>query len=559
MKSRDIPYSEAGVPGDSGRHPSARTHILFRPRAHYEVSVSGRFRDPISGYRLREHARTLFRGRRAEAGIVSLALLCVLVVAAGYVADPGAGWVAGTLARLHPVVVHLPIGFLLGAALFEVWGRISRHDVLRLGGMGLLAAGVATAAVSVAAGFMLSREGAYDEAVLFRHQVLGLLVLAVAFASLALGVLFRARSLAWDRAYGAGIALVVLLVTAAGHFGGALTHGPDYLTERLPSPLRSVLGLGATTATMRPGEEDVARIRVFDHLIAPALAERCVGCHGPSKHDGDLRLDSYTGLLAGGEGGPAVAPGNAAASELVRRITLPAHHEDHMPPSGRRPLTVADADLIRLWIDAGADTAARVSDLPFPESMSALVEAFGIDPLQPRTGIFALDVAPPDPDALSASRDAGWQIAPLSERVVFLDVRPGIEARAIDDGSLDALEQLAANVAWLDLRSTSITNGAAERLARLTHLVRLRLDHTAISAETIESISSLPYLSYLNLVGTRVDDGALEWIAEMTGLRAVYVWRTAASEAGVARLRESRPKLSVVAGPEAASAPAFNK
>ena len=58
--------------------------------------------------------------------------------------------------------------------------------------------------------------------------------------------------------------------------------------------------------------------------------------------------------MRGGKDGPVVRAGNVQDSDLFRRITLPAGHDDFMPKEGKRPLSSDQVKLIELWIDAGA-------------------------------------------------------------------------------------------------------------------------------------------------------------------------------------------------------------
>src|SRR4051794_8098115 len=79
-----------------------------------------------------------------------------------------------------------------------------------------------------------------------------------------------------------------------------------------------VLSLGRATAgddSRRGGSEEFFELRV-----RPVLAGKCVKCHGASKQSGGLRLDSRAALLEGGEGGPAVIPGDPGGSPLVRAV-----------------------------------------------------------------------------------------------------------------------------------------------------------------------------------------------------------------------------------------------
>ena len=54
--------------------------------------------------------------------------------------------------------------------------------------------------------------------------------------------------------------------------------------------------------------------------VRPVLVARCYECHqADSEAETTLRLDSLAGMLAGGDLGPAIKPGDAKGSLLVRR------------------------------------------------------------------------------------------------------------------------------------------------------------------------------------------------------------------------------------------------
>jgi hypothetical protein len=94
----------------------------------------------------------------------------------------------------------------------------------------------------------------------------------------------------------------------------------------------------------------------FNRDVRPILADACWRCHGPdsAQRKADLRLDNEAGATAERDGHRAIAPGNAAASELIRRITS-ADPDERMPPEGSgEPLTAQQIATLRRWIDAGA-------------------------------------------------------------------------------------------------------------------------------------------------------------------------------------------------------------
>lgn len=90
----------------------------------------------------------------------------------------------------------------------------------------------------------------------------------------------------------------------------------------------------------------------FAHQIVPILREHCGECHTGDKKKGGFSMNDRASLLAGGESGKAVLPGNAAKSPLIEAITT-KDPDKQMPPKGAR-LSPEKVKLLREWIDAGA-------------------------------------------------------------------------------------------------------------------------------------------------------------------------------------------------------------
>src|SRR5205823_11784026 len=74
----------------------------------------------------------------------------------------------------------------------------------------------------------------------------------------------------------------------------------------------------------------------FELKVRPVLAGRCFKCHGGDKVSSGLRVDSREALLKGGERGPALVPGNAERSVLLRALR---HREEDlkMPANAKLP------------------------------------------------------------------------------------------------------------------------------------------------------------------------------------------------------------------------------
>jgi mono/diheme cytochrome c family protein len=98
----------------------------------------------------------------------------------------------------------------------------------------------------------------------------------------------------------------------------------------------------------------------FEKDVAPLLAARCVNCHGATKQGGNLDLRSRTGMLTGGDSGPALVPGMSGKSPLYDMV-----RRGEMPPKkkGER-LTEEQVALLKAWIDAGAVGPAATTVTP---------------------------------------------------------------------------------------------------------------------------------------------------------------------------------------------------
>ncbi len=91
----------------------------------------------------------------------------------------------------------------------------------------------------------------------------------------------------------------------------------------------------------------------FSSEIRPVLAVHCFSCHGPDEHSraADLRLDIRENAIDSS----AIFPHDPAKSKLVERIL--SDDKDHLmpPPSSKKPLSEKQKELLRTWIEQGAE------------------------------------------------------------------------------------------------------------------------------------------------------------------------------------------------------------
>jgi len=93
----------------------------------------------------------------------------------------------------------------------------------------------------------------------------------------------------------------------------------------------------------------------FGGQVRPLLAERCFRCHGLDEQKGEVRLDQREAVFRDRDGWSVVVPGDADASELWYRVNADDPEERMPPADAGPPLTPEERDLLRRWIEEGAD------------------------------------------------------------------------------------------------------------------------------------------------------------------------------------------------------------
>ena len=83
------------------------------------------------------------------------------------------------IGRFHPVLVHLPVGILLLAALFQWLSVREKFQSLNVAIGVALFWGMLSAIASCISGYLLSTTDDYDKALIFKHQWFGISVAVV--------------------------------------------------------------------------------------------------------------------------------------------------------------------------------------------------------------------------------------------------------------------------------------------------------------------------------------------------------------------------------------------
>ena len=112
----------------------------------------------------------------------------------------------------------------------------------------------------------------------------------------------------------------------------------------------------------------------YNWHVRPILSENCFQCHGPDPEslEANLRLDDGQLALQRLEGPRprfAIVPGDPDSSELIRRINTTDDEEVMPPQSTHKTLTEAEKQILRSWIDDGAEYQQHWAFVP-PERLT---------------------------------------------------------------------------------------------------------------------------------------------------------------------------------------------
>lgn len=437
--------------------------------------------------------------------------------------------------RTHPMLLHLPIGLLVGLGVMEWFASRREGDPAPRVFVVLTAV---TAFVAAASGWMLHEEEGYGSSVtLERHEWLGIATMAFAIACCVLHIRGKVK------AYRISLGIAVLLLLPTGHLGAEMTHGKGFLLE----PFGADPAEDYAPITIPTAEEEEAFAATFTSVIEPILHARCTKCHGSRKVKGELRLDTPEHIRKGGEGG-AVLAATAEEAELYRRLLLPLDHDDHMPPESKTQLVDVEIELLRLWLDAGA---------PFEGEF----DLGNADPFEDLTLVKGGEGASVELAPSSPARDAAFEaavtavqtelvhVAPVEPGSAWLVVSFAAVAQDTDDAMVERLlAPLSPFVQELSLSRTRVTDVILPTLAAMPELVRLDLGRTLVQDEGLRALEGHPRLERLSLYATDLTDASADVFQSLPNLRHIDLWSTAHTPEGLATLRTTLADVTIDAG-----------
>ncbi|MFT7436175.1 MAG: putative membrane protein [Psychromonas sp.] len=428
------------------------------------------------------------------------------------------------LGRLHPLVVHLPIGFLLLAALFDWASYFPKYKNLSAATDISLLLGAISAAGASFLGWLLSSGGDYSYSLLNNHKWGGIWL---AVFSLALYFSSHTKVKQYftvPQKIKSGLyACLVILMSYVGHQGGNLTHGTEYLT------------LATLTETPRTKPATMDEVLIFEDIVEPILEKKCIQCHRSDKKKGELNMSSYEGIFKGGKGGSII---DKEHSELIRRVTLDPADEEFMPTDGKTPLTNNEIEILKWWMaEGGIGKDAPFLSLANYESIQPRIGSylgftgFNIASEEQGTGPKVNPNLPKnvDPSHITILVQNGFRVRKMNLEPLMLDISIEDKFRNAKI-NLKLLEPLASSVVWLNIANCNLANEKLAILTQFENLEKLRLENNPITNEVLKYVSSLSFLNAINLNETKITVSGLSQIKGLALLKNIYVWQTSITD-----------------------------
>jgi hypothetical protein len=267
-------------------------------------------------------------------------------------------------------------------------------------------------------------------------------------------------------------------------------------------------------------------------------------CHNNEVQRGGLNMATPEMIEKGGDNGPVVLLGNAAESEIYKRLVLPNDHPKYMPLKGK-PMTYKEVKLVEWWLNSGSDFKEKLTVTPYSKDVQNIItELFGLD-LVDKPYYEKIKVEKTSDIVIQQLVNQGFKVRFLAADNFLLDVEP---IGGLDKQKLQSLLQVKDRITWLDLSNLGATDEWLDVVSQLVNLTRLNLSRNPISDKGIERLTVLYHLEAINLYETKLTNQGLEILKKLPTLKRLYLWQTDVSTEAVAALQKELPSLSIDAG-----------
>ncbi len=376
------------------------------------------------------------------------------------------------LGKFHPLLVHLPIGFIVLTLLLKSFDALRPNPNIQALLPLLLQLSFAAVVLATLTGYIMPKGNDFDPSLVDQHFWAGIALSLVSWAML-IPILKK-----WHTY---GYWLMGILVSLTGHLGGSLTHGENYF--QLSSNKEAL-----------PLVQDGT---LYQDYIYPIFHTKCVACHNQTKSKGGLAMHDFSSLLQGGSSGPVLTAANLAESDLYQRLLLPTSHEEHMPPKGKAQPTEQEISLLKWWIEQGADNKLRLANIPANDPVQNILQALAIK--QPAPQAVLPKLAAVSPETIQQLADQGALLVPIDQTLNYYK----LIYTATDTVAIPSIAAIKNHLLEFQVDKATLSPTLCSLLNTVPKLQKLRLYHCTFEKESQLNLENMPALQLLNLAGSK--------------------------------------------------------
>ncbi|UTA67446.1 FN3 associated domain-containing protein [Emticicia sp. 21SJ11W-3] len=426
-------------------------------------------------------------------------------------------WVS-PFGRLHPMLLHLPIGFSIILVLIILIKKEIEPKSYTFFVRLMLIITALTSCIAALMGFFLSREGGYDAGLLQWHKWTGV---GVSVFTYALTWFYEYLSEKTKLLQYLSVFCLVLFILA-GHYGAAITHGENYVLEAFENKKKS--------------SDFSNESNLYAVSIVPILEKKCMACHNDQKVKGELNMSSVEKILKGGKHGALWKAGDTLHSLLLQRVHLPLEEKEHMPPKGKEQLTFEEIALLSAWIQEGANIKKTVKD--YPEASKTRAMALKI--AGSGNSIITYDFAEASESTLTDVNTPFCVVSPLAAGSPALEAEFFV-SRKFDKKSLENLAKVKEQLVELSLSKMPVKDEDIKLIAQFRNLEKLNLNQTDISGSTLDQLAQNKKLYSVTLSGTKIGKAQLQKLMVLPALKEVFVWNTSLDSVAIQEFAKKYP------------------
>jgi hypothetical protein len=231
-----------------------------------------------------------------------------------------------------------------------------------------------------------------------------------------------------------------------------------------------------------------------------------------SKSKGGLMLTSEGEMIKGGENGKIFLSNNSSDSKLYTYLNLPLNDKMHMPPDGNSQLTENEKNIIKMWIDSGAqfDGFTKIVDDDYSNEI--------LNYLPP----LVASVDPPSKNSLIKLIENNFRIERISIESNFIDLK--YDGKSFGSKQFNLLLKVSENIQRLDLSNIDFSMINSTKLKKLKNLKYLNLTNTNFNSEDLYSIPET--VQILILSKNNIEPENLLEISSRPQLKKVFAYNT---------------------------------